>query len=744
MSNDGSANLPDPALSWLSAKEFAAVAGNNNRNASDACKRCYEGRAWHGVMMVVRKRNGRAYEVFAPSLPSDLYAKWLAAQPKSPVPVQETGQLQALPEKPGIRLPESDWIEDAKWKRALIEPALAHPRGSRERGSVIKDIAAIEHTRPDGRATRIKARTLSDWIKSFEADGLEGLVRQRRHDTPRVFVTRVWDASCPLPDETKSAIGEAIKTYIKSLWRTANPGCNNTARLATTELQRLCHEAGWHGATLQHCRITRAAVEKYRPYSLAHTYRKDHKTFFNDHQARSKRDHQRLRPMEQLVGDVHPLDVLVRREDGSPATPRFIAWYDVATHRLGGTVRLYDAGTGVTQADVWDSFDEIVEKWGLPTHLYLDNGSEYFGRPKRFGEGVPNAVMKGFNELTGLVLAMREFDDAIKAEFTAEFLDGHPDAGPELRRNGVTRAMPYNAPGKTGIEGAFAALEKVMKMGPGYIGGNRMNKRTHKLGKETPPWPDIDSFVAAFTQFLAYWNGKEQRGNLDGISPNQAWADAQQDGWRAVKVEKMARLYAMSETIRCTVTRGTVTVDGCQYEDDALLKLSGKKIAVRYAKWAPEYLIYSPDFSKPLDMVLLKRSTRYHPFDQEGAREAARRNGVQRNHIRSLEAETEELDMVEVIARDNAARESAPATEFGPTLFLGRQVEALTESAKRLGPAAPLEIIPLQPGESVDRETGEVTHVLSRTIPGPRIRRQPETNPLATPGPMHKKQGAGR
>lgn len=738
-----SENPLDPATAWLSVGELAVLAGIIERNAREACKRCHDGGAWRGARLEVRKRDGKAYEVRAPSLPLDLYEKWQGGQPKPPVPVQETAQLPALPEKPGIRLPDPEWIEEAKWKLALIEPALAHPPRSRARGAAIAEIAAIEHTKPDGRAGRIWERTLSDWIRKYETSGLQGLVRQRRHDVPRVFITREWDAACPLSDEAKAAISDKITKHVKSLWGSGEPGCNNAARLATTALQRFCHEAGWHEASLEECRITRHLVEKYRSYSLVNTYKKDAKRYFDDFRPRIERDHSLLRPMEQVVGDVHPLDVLVRREDSTTATPRFIAWYDVATHRLCGTLHLLDAGTGVTQAMVWASFAEMVDVWGLPTHLYLDNGREYLGRPRRYGEGAPNAVMTGFNELTGLVLAMREFGAAIEAEFMAERVGGDagapgeaPAAGTELRRNGATRAMPYNAPGKTGIEGAFSALEKVMKMGPGYIGGNRMNKRTPKLGKEAAPWPDMDTFRAAFKQFLDNWNGKEQRGNLGGKSPNQAWAEAQQDGWKAVKVDRMALIYAMSEPVRCKVTQGVVTVGGQRYRHAALGTLSGKKITVRYAKWAPEFLIYSPDFSRPLDMVLLERCIRYHPHDTEGARESGRMQSALIGEIRSMEAEIEELNYVEQITLDNAARAPAPDTVFGPAISLGPHVDALTETAKRLGLPAPQEVIQLQPGESVD--------VLSRKIPGPMIRRQPETDPLAMPGPIRKKQGAGR
>jgi phage major head subunit gpT-like protein len=394
-------------VEFLTTAELAALADIAESNARKAIRTCLAGKKWRGAELVVSKPDGKAHAVFAPSLPQVLYEKWLEAQPKPPVPVQEARQLPTLPETPGIRLPEPEWVEEAKWKRALIEPALAHPHGSRARGGEVEAIARREG---------IKKRTLSDWIKRFEDDGFEGLVRQRRHDAPRVFITRKWDAACQLPDETKAAIAEKITTHVKSLWRTANSGCNNTARLATTELQRLCHEAGWDGATLEHCRITRAAVEKYRHYSLVHTFGKDAKAFFDHDRPRIQRDYSGLQPMELVVGDVHPLDVVVRRDDGSIATPRFIAWIDAATRRLRGTIVLLDKATGVTQADVWASI--VNDDFEVTVRVKRNDIED-----DQLGIYSSHAQMAGFSA--------RQLPDEIVAElkndsFTNKCYDGQP------------------------------------------------------------------------------------------------------------------------------------------------------------------------------------------------------------------------------------------------------------------------------------------------------------------------------
>lgn len=350
---------------------------------------------------------------------------------------------------------------------------------------------------------------------------------------------------------------------------------------------------------------------------------------------------------------------------------------------------------------------------------------------------------------------MREFVGELYREFTAELVDIPPVDLPdqeqasacEMRGSGVTRSQPYNAPGKSGIEGAFASLEKVMSQLIGYIGGNRMKKRTPKLGKETPAWGSAPEFETAFTHALAFWHNKEQAGDLKGKSPNEAFKVAQNAGWRASRVDRGTLIYAMSETLQRTVQTRGVEIDRNVYENDVFTGLRGQKITLRYASWAPERIVYAPNFPDPEGATWIDRAKVYHPHDLAGARDASARNGKLLNHISSLTAEIVPLDMAAVMARDNTARPPAPVTLFGgPVISLGVHVDTLAESAKSLGPPAPREIIPLKPGESVDRETGEVSHFLDKPIPGAgfRHRQREKVSLLDTPILIHKKQGAGR
>lgn len=720
---------------WLSVSDLSELAEINLSTAREACKRCHEGKTWRNKIMEVRQVNGKAYQVHAPSLPLDLFAAWQAAQPKPPAPVLEAAPVPAaLASTPGSigKLPAGKDIEEAKWKEKLILPALEYPARSPARGGYIKAIAGREHIGPDGKPCQFEARTLRAWCAAYEHPehgGIAALVRKPRIEkkASRVFINRAWDAACPLEDAQKTAVVAAVQTYIKSLWGAVNPGWAKVENLASSKLMQLCHETGWQAATYDACRIGRHAVEKFRKYGVIHTKEKDAKRYSDLYKPRIIRDHTLCRPMEIVVGDVHPVDALVTRPDGSIATPRLIAWYDFATHRIFATLVLLEKGQGITQADVWASFAAMVAAWGLPERLYLDNGSEYHGRKRGFDPATLSGLIRGFNELSALVINWRQFMAEIVAidrtttEAAAE--------SPTREAGAIINALPYNASAKP-IEGGFAALEKVLAMLPGYIGGNRMDKRTHKLGKQTEAWCDADSYERAFTIALAYWHTLEQAGNLNDQSPDATFAAHCAQGWKGVPIPREALIFALSEAVTPKVHNRGIQVAGNWYFGDAIIPYSQRKVSIRYAKWAPERVIQVKN-TAPLELEWIDLAPEFHAIDQAGAIEQSRRNGVALRHIGAMKAEIQPVDMTDEMARHVATQPAAPDTPFGPAVNLGAGVQALVEDANRKGPAPAQTIRTLKPAETLDPDTGKVRNLLDGLpqLAPPAPAPQPE-NPL--------------
>jgi putative transposase len=65
--------------------------------------------------------------------------------------------------------------------REAADPALS----SRQRGRMVRQIAAVEHTGPDGRPVRVTRWTLDRWISRWQAGGFDALVPASRQPAPR-------------------------------------------------------------------------------------------------------------------------------------------------------------------------------------------------------------------------------------------------------------------------------------------------------------------------------------------------------------------------------------------------------------------------------------------------------------------------------------------------------------------------------------------------------------------------------
>lgn len=97
------------------------------------------------------------------------------------------------------------------------------------------------------------------------------------------------------------------------------------------------------------------------------------------------------------------------------------------------------------------------------------------------------------------------------------------------RSSNIVRALPYNAAAKP-IESIFKVLEQNhFRFNPGWIGGDRMRKKTENVGKEPPPFPSaVEDLRAALQAALDFYHAtpSDPRSALKGLSPNAAFAQA--------------------------------------------------------------------------------------------------------------------------------------------------------------------------------------------------------------------------
>lgn len=664
--------LAVPESNWLSADAFAELAGVSERMARKAMARAVEGMTWRGQSLTVRTvqstggKSGERYEVLATSLPPALVQKWIAAKAQQPMPVAPVAKVINL-EDCDLRLDPllSKRTDEALWRLSIIQPVLQFRRWTPERTAIMKALLKREHMRPDGSKVRIGKSALYEWVARYEEMGLEGLTPRQRKDVgkARTVVSREWDKACPLGEADKQAVAAQLRDYIRALWRSGVTGWRVAQQLASSKLEELSRAAGWQGAAnvmAKACRVTRSMIEAERQYGLVALYEQDAKLFFDQYLPRIRRSRDGMQPMDVVVGDVHPIDIAVKRPDGSVAYPRAIAWLDVANNRMFFSLVLLRKGEGIKQTDIAKSFASMCGAWGLPKALYLDNGSEYLWRE----------MMDGFQQLAKL--------SKISVQ-TLEEDSGLVELLTEDSRE-VIRARPYNAPAKP-IEGLFGLLEqRVFAMIPGWVGGNRMKKKTHNVGREPLPYPGSwDDFQQAMEEALTFYHQTPQQGSLRGRSPQQAYEAAIAQGWGKVDVTEQILLVAFASEDQRQIRAGYLSWDGTEYYDDKLLPYTGQSLTVRVAKHEPRFAFV---FDGDTFLCAAQPAPKFGFLDTLGAKEQARRQKVLVREITQRKGHTNRLDLVGEMTRHNRTQAPMPDAPIRATVGLSGAVKDMIEATQ--------------------------------------------------------------
>jgi len=394
------------------------------------------------------------------------------------------------------------------------------------------------------------------------------------------------------------------------------------------------------------------------------------------------------KPMDIVIGDVHPVDILIQTADGREITPRLIAWLDWVSGDMHTTLVFLGKREGIKQEHIARAFVAMVKDWGLPRLLYLDNGSEY-----KWDE-----MMDGFRALAGLAQA---FDVVIASAGEIDIATGCDEPkSAQPPSDTVIRAKPYNAPAKA-IEAVFGNLEQnYFSMIPGWIGGNRMNKRTHRVGKKPIPYPGNEQeFEQSFNQVMTFYRNTEQR---EKPSPNDRKRAFYADRWQPYIASYEVFLFAFSTLERSKVHTNGIQVNGEWYYADCLIPLIGSYIEVRAAKWDKSHLVWLDEQERP---NLIPQAKKFAPTDRAGAVENSRRKGLLLQHVRDEKAGTVKLDMVEEIARHNAMHEPLPTLPPGIEIGITPQVAALADARKNPPKARETSLLP---GSFQHKKTGEI------------------------------------
>lgn len=472
-------------MSFLGADQFAEVMGITDRAARKIYANALQGKPWRGetlpVVALPGQRGGKGGVVWGLALDKcspALRAKLEAANP----------DLKAPLNAPVNRAFQPWQFEEQLSRLEVIRPILATDKRSTARDIAYRQAAAQPRVIA-GQVGYHAEGTLRDWVRLYEAKGAAGLMPAQRKDRgeKRVLITREWDGGIDLPEADRAKIAQALNEKARSM--IANDGTSNreVIRICERWLVCACLDAGSQFTRAQLgpiCGLNQKWAGQFDHYRLLHTKTKDHKAW-QDYAvpriARALPD----RPMDVLIGDVHYVDIAIA-EGKEPVRARLIAWMDAASHFIWVTPVFLGKGQGVRQEDVAESLSQVAlcPHGGIPMEYYLDNGSEY----------------------SALSSAMARLSVAADLQF------------------GVTLAKPYAAQSKGLIEGCFNIIEGIFKGLPGWIGGDRTNKKSvRKVQVVAPYGKGLQALEADIRAAVAIYNDRPQRraGRLGGLSPLQ-------------------------------------------------------------------------------------------------------------------------------------------------------------------------------------------------------------------------------
>lgn len=607
---------------FLPVAAFAELAGMSRQAAHRIAARTASDPAYlyRGARLIIRKTKGRggngglSYEIAIESLPASLQG--IERLPESTF----KGPLRFDPKAKGRR-------DNLTYHLA---PLLAFPAGSRERGKAVRDFCSKDHLGENNRPRRYTVRHVNRLLKEMEnGSAAFGLPKQRKDkDQARVHISREVDRAFETADRTEADLVQAAKELRDEVNGNIANGTTHkkVKRYAEAKLHQIAEAHSVpippRGFKVSDHFIDRQKEEFQRVADL----RNDAVAHFNS-APKIRRTIEGLSPNDIWFGDVSPSDILSRRDDGSEAVCRIIAWMDVATHRIFASIVLCEPNTGIRRAHVVESFIRYAVELGVPKSLYIDNGSEY----------------KGMDDLSDLLKLSNE-------GCRIDVRDRYIGKGRNLGR--TIHSGAYNAPAKGQIEGGFRILHRFFTDLPGYLGGDRMVKKSANRGVKPEPFPgNLDKLQEVLSHNVRLHNALPKEGQLKARSPDEVFAEFVAKDWAKTAVDENTLRLAFTEERELTVSKCCIQFNGKFWTCPELRTYYRSKVTALVPKYEEWNVIPLRDGDGKL-FAFATEDTPFPFLGEEGAKASKQRQSEYRHGVRHLSRSVPKIDPMEKLAEN--------------------------------------------------------------------------------------------
>lgn len=268
-----------------------------------------------------------------------------------------------------------------------------------------------------------------------------------------------------------------------------------------------------------------------------------------------RRTRMALKAMSLVNIDGHRFDVFVRRGDGAPFRPTLVAIQDIYSGKFVGW-RLDETESRVSARL---AIGDMVEKFGIPEHMILDNG-------------------RGF--------ASKWITGGAPSRFRFKVRDDEPDGLLTNLGVAIHWATPYHGQAKP-IERAFRDLCEEIAKHPfcaGAYTGNSPANKPEDYGRRAVEWEAFRRFVDGM---MAEHNARPGRNTetAQGKSFDEVFDASIRQSDTVVRwptAEQRDLWLLMAEEITAQRGSGEIHLLGNRYWSPAMVEFAGRKVHVRF------------------------------------------------------------------------------------------------------------------------------------------------------------------
>lgn len=357
-----------------------------------------------------------------------------------------------------------------------------------------------------------------------------------------------------------------------------------------------------------------------------------------------QRDRTIFHALEAVNADGHKWDVFVRWPDGVISRPVMIAFQDL----YSGRILSWRVDRTENREAVRLAFGDLIERFGIPDHCWLDNGRNFAS--KWLTGGTPNRYRFKVrsDEPSGIMTQL-----GVKVHWT----------------------QPYSGQSKP-IERAFRDMAQNLAKHPAfagaYVGNNPMAKPENYGSKAVP----IDRFLTVIAAGIAEHNARPARGTAV-CQKRLSFLQAFEESYAQAPIRRASpdqrRLWLMAaEGITARGQDGSLHLEGNRFWSEFLVPHRGRRLVIRFDPQAlqEDLHVYALDGAY-LGAAPCVEAVGFADADAARAH-AAKRKAWLRGQREMLEAERSmSIDQVAAMLPDAAEEPPAPEPTVIRPLFRG-------------------------------------------------------------------------